>query len=241
MALSAYITAFNELIQAPNSPTPLISSAVATAYINTARNQIAGEGECIRVYASLTLTPGTQQYGFSAITFPVGTTGVQGVFNVRLANYALGNGFVYIRPRAWEWFHLYYHSTQQVAAAPEVFAQFGQGVNGTLWFNLPDAVNPYVISLDTVCYPIPLIDDSTVEAIPYPWTDAVPFYAAWLGMQQEQRQGDADRMMQRFKDLMSRARQMSNATVMPGNYEQSPDPFMAGRLGLSSRQQQPGA
>lgn len=233
--LDIYLAQFTSLIQAPNSPVPLISNTAATGYINTARNQVAGEGECIRSYASLAVVAGTQQYAFSAITFPVGTAGIQGVANVRLANYALGNGSVYIRPRSWEWFHLYYLCNQQTAAAPEVFAQFGQGENGTLWFNLPD-IN-YNVSLDTVCYPIPLVTDSTVEAIPYPWTDAVPYYAAWLGMMNEQRQGDADRMMQRFKDLMARARLMSNPSVMPSNYAQQPDQFAQNRFGTVSRGQ----
>jgi hypothetical protein len=212
----------------------LISTVAATGYINTARGQVAGEGECIRVYGTLTLAPPTQQYGFSAIEFPAGTEGVQGVLNVRLANFNIPGtpGATYVRPRPWEWFHLYYLSQNNpVAGQPEVFAQYGQGALGTLWFNLPDL--PYVVSLDTVCYPINLVDDTTVEALPYLWTDAVPYYAAWLGMMNEQRQGDADKMMERYKDLMQRARGASTPSVLPGIYQQQPDPFLANRLGIS--------
>lgn len=231
--LSSYQAIFQTLIQAPNSPVPLISPTQQTILINIARNQVAGEGECVRVYGSLAVTAPTQQYSFADITFPVGTTGVGNVGNVRLANYSLGSGTVYIRPRPWEWFHLYYLCNPvPQAGAPEVYAQFGQGVLGTLWFNLPDI--DYTVNVDAVCYPIPLVDDSTAEAIPYPWTDAVPYYAAWYGMMNEQRQGDADRYMQRYKELMARARLMSNPSVMGTNYEQQPDPFRQNRLGISA-------
>ncbi len=153
---------------------------------------------------------------------------------MRLANFSVpgASGATYVRPRAWEWFHLYYLSqTVPTAGPPEVFAQYGQGANGTLWFNLPDF--PYVVSLDTVCYPMNLVDDSTYEVLPYLWTDAVPYYAAWLGMQNEQRQGDADKMMERYKELMGRARAASTPSVLPGIYQQQPDPFISNRLGIS--------
>jgi hypothetical protein len=232
--LNQYLAQFGSLIQAPNSPVPLISTASATNYINVARGQVAGEGECIRVYATLTLAPPQQQYGFAAIALPAGTQGVRGVLNVRLANFNVPGtpGATYVRPRAWEWFHLYFLSQNQPTAGPlEVFAQYGQGALGTLWFNLPDL--PYVVSLDTVCYPINLVDDTTFEALPYLWTDAVPYYAAWLGMMNEQRQGDADKMMERYKDLMQRARAASTPSVLPGIYQQQGDPFMTNRLGIS--------
>jgi hypothetical protein len=233
--LNAYLSSFTNLIQAPSAPVPLISAAQATAYINSARGQVASEGECIRVYSTLAVTAASQQYAFSAITVPAGTQGVQGVLNVRLANYSIpgaSSGAIYIRPRPWEWFQLYHLSkSTPVAAPPAVFAQYGQGALGTLWFNLLDT--DYTVNLDTVCYPIPLVDDTTFEAIPYLWTDAVPYYAAWLGMMQEQRQSDADRMMERYKDLMQRARKGSTPSVLPGIYAQGDDPFMTNRLGIS--------
>jgi hypothetical protein len=151
--------------------------------------------------------------------------------NVRLANYALGNGAVYMRPRPWEWFHLYFLCNQQVAGAPAVFAQFGQGALGTLWINLPDG--PYTLSLDTVCFPSPLIDDSTSEALPYLWTDAVPYYAAYFALLTAQNTQAAAEMMKLYGMFVQKARGAANPSVMPMNYNQSPDPFLANRLGIS--------
>ena len=229
--LTAYLTQFQNLIQAPSSPVPLISTAQATTYINTARGQVAGEGECVRVYASLETATNVQQYPFSDITFPSGTQGVQGVLNVRMMTYAVASGQKRVILRPWEWFNDFIVGQPvPVAGFPHYWAQFGQGALGTLWVNLPDTA--YSLSLDCVCYPLPLASDSDYEAIPYLWTDAVPYYAAWLGLQSVQRQADADMMMKRFEDLMGRARRSVTSSVLPGQYAQGPDPMMANRLGV---------
>ncbi len=203
------------------------------SYINTARGQIAGETECIRVYASLPITAPTQQYSFSSIQIP-NNIGVQGVLNVRLANFNVPGtpGATYVRPRPWEWFHLYFLSqSQPTAGAPEVFAQYGQGALGTLWFNIPDM--DYTMSLDTVCFPVPLIDDTTAEAIPYLWTDAVPYYAAYFALLTAKQSDPAAEMMKLYQMFVQRARAASTPSVLPGIYQQQGDPFMANRLGIS--------
>jgi hypothetical protein len=208
--LAAYLTQFNELIQAPNSPIPLISSANATVYINVARNQVAGEGECIRVPATLAIVAGTIEYPFSAISLAQ-VTGASKVISVRMGAISTSR----LAYRNWEWFFNYYLNAA-AAGTPTTMAQQGQGEAGTLWV-YPTPTAPTTANLDVVATPIALVDDTTVEAIPYPWTDAVPFYAAWLGMQNMQRQGDADKMLARYSALMRRARQMSSPSVLPGN------------------------
>jgi len=81
----------------------------------------------------------------------------------------------------------------------------------------------------------PLVDDTTPEAIPQLWQDAVPFYAAWLGFMQIQRQPDADGMMKRFEEMMSRARRAGTSDVLPDNFEQFPDLTLPNKLGLTQR------
>jgi hypothetical protein len=73
------------------------------------------------------------------------------------------------------------------------------------------------VALDAVCLPITLVDDHAIEAIPQLWTDAIPFYAAWLGMQSLQRQSDADTMLQRYQSLIRRGRQLATPTELPDN------------------------
>jgi hypothetical protein len=61
------------------------------------------------------------------------------------------------------------------------FAKFGQGTNGSFYaYPVPDQIYP--LELDTLLLPAPLVDDSSVELIPDPWTHAIPFYAAFLAL-----------------------------------------------------------
>jgi hypothetical protein len=62
---------------------------------------------------------------------------------------------------------------------PTFCTQFSQGASGDLFFYpLPNST--YQFEVDALCLPLDLIDNLSVEAIPDPWTDAVPFYAAHL-------------------------------------------------------------
>ena len=209
--LDAYLQQFNQLIQAPSSPIPLIAAADATAYINIARLQVASEGECVRAMGALTFASGTQAYQIGTIApSGLGTGGIADAISVRLG--MLEGNELDIRP--WEYFWPYYLSAGP--GTPIHVGQQGQGQLGTLYFSpIPNAALTAVF--DAAWLPDALAVDADPEAIPYPWTDAVPFYAAWLGMQSVQRQADADMMMQRYEVLMRRARGESTPSVLPGN------------------------
>lgn len=60
---------------------------------------------------------------------------------------------------------------------PAVCAQLGRGTLGSLYL-YPVSSQPYQTEWDCLCLPIDLVDDESVEAIPQPWTDLVPFLAA---------------------------------------------------------------
>ena len=75
---------------------------------------------------------------------------------------------------------------------------------GTLW-------------VDLVAIPVALADDTTPDAVPWPWTDAVPMLAAWYAYMAFQRQADADMFMGRYRELMHRARSEVTSTMLPEN------------------------
>ena len=156
--LNSYLTQTTRLLQNPAVPNlELYNTVDLTAYINTARGQIAGEGECIRVYGTLVLTGGTQVYPFASISVdPTSTLGIAGVFNVRGANISVGVGQVWMRPRPFPYFQLYFlNNPVPTTGRPKEYSQFGQGANGSLYFNqAPDA--PYTVSADCVCIPAPV-------------------------------------------------------------------------------------
>jgi hypothetical protein len=234
--LATYETLTSALLQAPSSPVPLIPTVTLDSYINIARNWVASLAECVRVYGALALTAGTRQYNFSSITFGA-ALGVAGVYNVRQLWCGVPGtpGTALVAPREFEWMSLY-GLNQPVPATgrPKVWSQFAQGVSGSIFLDpIPDIA--YACTLDLSCVPENLADDTTPEAIPPLWQQAVPFYAAWFGFMSVQRQADADRMMQRFEKQMDQARRGATPDVLPHQYEQAPDPTTINQLGVPAQ------
>jgi len=208
-------------------------------WINIGRGQVAAEGECVRVCATLVLNPPDQEYHFHDIVqvfngpLFVAGTGVASVLNVRMMTYNIPgtSGSAIVTPREWEWFNYFVRGDADPKPGPPVYwAQMHQGVGGSFWVNIPDL--PYTLFLDTVCLPIPLAAETDPEAVPSLWTDAVPYYAAYLAMLSAHEEG-ADNMLKLYEVFTNRARQFANPSVLPGQYSQAPDPMMAGRLGVT--------
>lgn len=206
--LNAYLAAVQNLLQAPSAPNPLVSSATLTADINTARAQVALDAECIREFFDMALTSGVRAYAFSSFT-----NAGAGVQAAPLAiRQALINN-VEIAVRNWEWF-VSYCLTAPGSGTPTVCAQQGQGQGGIL--NVCPTPNASLtLVADVVGLPLPLASDSDPEAIPYPWTDAVPFYAAWLALMSMQRQADAQLMLERYQLLVRRGTEGATGTYLP--------------------------
>jgi hypothetical protein len=223
--LNAYLLETQRLLQNPPAPSTLYNTNDLTAYINTARGQLAGESQSVRVLGTLAIINGTPSYNFSGINVS-GTAGVQNVFNVRMATLQVSGGAQFLNAWSWEWFNRYFISQTGIAnAQPTEWAQYGQGVNGTLVFYPTPNAN-FTATLDTICNPAALAADGDPEAIPYPWTDCVPYFAAYLALlsaQSQARQADANRMFERYEEFVARARRMSTASVLPSNYMQAPD------------------
>lgn len=235
MALTNYLTLSRALIQAPSSPIPLISDATLTTYINNSRLQVAAQGACVRQYLNLALVGAQSKYNFSALTGL--SAGVGGVYHIRQLWYQIPgtSGTVWVPPRTFEFFGQRYLNTPVPGAggAPSMWAQFGQGEEGSLFVG-PTPDQPYAAFADTLGVPIPLVDDTTAEAIPDIWTLAVPFYTAWLAFQSMQRQSDADMNLKRFQEQMMLARNAANPNLIEENWSQAADPESANRLGAAA-------
>ena len=236
--LTQYLIQTKQLLQNPGSPSALYSDTDLTSWVNRARGQLAGDSECIRNMASLTLVSGQRVYPFSAIALGSPSSGIKDVFKVSTAWYQIASGQIWFRPRSFEWFSLYsLNNPVPASGPPKVWSQYGQGVNGTIYIDpLPNF--SYVCPIDTVCQPIDLVDDTTVEAIPFPFTDAVPYFAAYLALLSAQapaRQADGDKMLQRYSEFKDRARRYSTPSVLPGLYAQVPNVVRPNQLGMSGQ------
>lgn len=243
--LTTYETATKRLLQNPAAPIALYATADLDSYINTARGQLAGESECVRYLGTINTVIGQRNYNFSSINVGVSaTTGISGVINVRSVMYSVGSGYRWMKPRAWPWFQSFHmNNPVPTSGAPVTWSQFGQGAapgatgagaGGSFYIDPPpNAI--YSLLCDCVCFPIALADDTTVEAIPYLWSDAVSYFAAYLalmGSQTGQRQAEAARMMDLYNTFVGRARQAANPSVNNALYAQSPDPTLISKLGM---------
>lgn len=211
----------------------ILNPAFLTMFINTARGQIAGEAECIRANIPIpTVIGSVGDYSFSGLTL-FGNAGIGGVINIRSMRYQVGSGTLWISPRPWDWFELYnLNNAAPVSGAPQEWSQYGQGAaagatgsgNSGTFFIFPPPDDVYQLGCDCTCYPIALVDDTTIEAIPYLWTDAVPYYSAYLAYLYVQNAGASKNMMDMYGTFMKRARTAATPATGGWQYEQANDP-----------------
>jgi len=253
--LASYIANTQNLLQLPGAPASLYTTANLTSWINISRGQLSGESQSIRVMGTISTVIGQRNYNFSAIN--IGTpsvTGAQGVIHVRRIMYGVGTGYQWMRPRNWEWFDLYkLNNPVPPSGPPVVWAQYGQGSagigsitgegggtlsSGSFYIDpLPD--QRYTLNCDCVCYPQALVLDTDVEAIPYLWTDAVPYFAAWyalLSAQTSERMGYAKQYYEFYKEFVRRARMSATPDVNKYLYQQVPNPTTANKIGAGGGQ-----
>lgn len=100
---------------------------------------------------------------------------------------------------------------------PEVVAQVGQGTSGSI-YAYPLANAPYQWEFDCICLPIDLQTNDDVEAIPNPWTDAVPFLACYYAMLELGNLNGARFYKQEFDDFVARY----SAGARPGGVAVNP-------------------
>ena len=246
--LNQYLLQTQRLLQNPPAPTSLYAPSDLQAWINTARGQLAGEAECIKVLGTISTVATQNTYSFSNINVGVpATTGVQGVIHVSSLHVSVANGQRWMTPRPWPWFSLYnLNNPVPQPGLPREWSQFGQGSAGTgtgsgatgtfVVDPVPD--DAYALSATCICYPIALVDDTTPEAIPYLWTDAVPFFAACYALwsaQNNAREADAERYFNTYTMFVERARKASNPSVNRWLYSQAGDPAQAAKMQVQGK------
>ncbi len=165
-----------------------------------------------------------ESYQFSALnTLASLTAGISSVISITSIACQWGSGSVYkpiLRRRAWSWYQancrVYSISAMNF---PAYWSSYGQGVNGSFYlFPIPGQVMS--MDIDALCLPVALASDSTADAIPYPWSDAVKYYAAFLCYSNSSRAEDATRMFNLYTLHMQRARKMTEgSSFVPDQYD----------------------
>jgi len=184
------------------------------AYVNIGRNTIAMQAECLIANATLSTISGQQSYGMTGVAPP--SAALAAAINVRSIRSIISGVGAMLDARPWAWFLAYQLTGVNTGAtgAPTVWSMQSQGSLGTLWFS-PTPASTVILSVEAAWVPVPLTSDATPEALAYPWTAAVPYFAAYLGYVNAQRATDAQKMLMLFNVFMKAARVGVTPEVTP--------------------------
>ena len=208
-------------------------------YINRSRRRIAAASGCLRVMPAGTQTVASQEiYPLAHWNSLVQEVMPQAASILSCRSIAVGiggqwqkdaNGEGKIVGGSWKpvwrrivWtdfqarFRIYGGTFYGVLSEPGWWAQYGNGPTAKLYLApIPSQMLPMEVDLTII--PQPLLTDRDTDPIPYPWTDAVSYWAAVMCLLQQQRREDAQAMAQLFNSDLP----MCAAVVCP-QFIQSP-------------------
>ena len=240
--LNYYITQTQRLLQNPGAPVSLYSTADLTSYINVARAQISRRRALHSTYWHADDCDWHSHVSI-LVDRVHGSWGAKALSMCALSFTMSVQEWRGLKCKSWPWFEFQrLNNPVPTSGAPTEWAQHAQGGAGTgtitnvgagtmssgsLWLDpLPDLV--YTLNCDATCYPIALVADTDAEAIPFMWSDCVPYFAAYLalmGSQTSTRIQQAQQLFALYEQFMQRARDFANPDPNNFAFEQSPDPF----------------
>ena len=222
--LAQYVTEVQNLLndnqgQFHNIPT-------LTNYVNRARRRVASVSGCVRCVPKGTQTfPRQEVYPFSD-WLPLVQDEVPGTESILLCrSLAMSIGENSWKPmwRRVVWtdfqarFRIYNGTWFGTINEPGWWAQYGQGPAAKIYLApIPSMQLPFEVDLTLV--PCPLLTDNDPDPIPYPWTDAVCYWAATLALLQQQRREDAQAMAALFNSDMPMAAAVVCPTMIQNPY-----------------------
>jgi hypothetical protein len=206
--LSAYVAQVQTLLHDPFAQ--FYPVATLQGFINQGRQQVALEGECVRGIGSLSTVLSQQLYSNSAVTPPTSPAGISSLIIPRSISFnpgtSLTGALVTLEDRNWDWFNFYWLGIAAPAPSPpRAWCPFTIGVGGNFYIG-PKPTGAFTLQVDGAWLPLNLVDDTTPDTIPFPWSDAVQFYAQWLAYKDAQRAKDADNAYNEYETFMRRAR-----------------------------------
>jgi hypothetical protein len=236
--LSSYISETQSLLN--DNQGQFFQIPILQSLINKSRRRIAAVSGCLRVVPPGTVTiPNQEIYplaGWNALVQQA-LPGAQSVLTCRSVTVGIGgkwtldqNGQWRITNGSWRpvwkrvvWtdfqarFRIYGGTFMGTFSEPGWWCQYGAGPVGKIYLApIPTIANP--IEVDLSCIPFPLLTDNDPEPIPYPWADAVPYWAATLALMNQQRRQDAQAMSALFSSLLPECASVATPLFIPNAY-----------------------
>lgn len=184
--LSGYITECRRLLHDANAN--FYSNPELTDYINQARQRLVRDTGCLRTYQTSATVTNQEVYTFASLPNAAFTMDVLNI------NIIWGNSRIPLRYMPWTQFNAELRFWQNYIGRPIAFSMYGP----TSFYISPVPDQVYVMELDTVILPTPLVTDAQVDEIPDPWTSPVAFYACYKAKFKEQSYGEAEIFKQEY-------------------------------------------
>lgn len=220
----SYTTALLTAVTSAGLMTSVIIANAGSGYIDVPTVTVDGDGAGAEVVVTLTPHLATvaeqETYTFAAANAVLDEiVGLKGIIGVQGISVSWGA----LRPTL---SHIDFSSMQAYLRAqsigmmnfPSVWAQYGQGSLGSVYL-WPRPAQVAQMEWDCYCDVLPLVDDTSVDLIPGPWDQSVPFYAAYLAYLYAQRFDDARMMLSEFKRMGLEARTNATPSIRPSMYQ----------------------
>lgn len=183
--LSTYQTQVQRLLH--DSSAQFWTLSELTDYINEGRNRIVSDTGCLRQYETVNFTQNGETYPIPA-----------GVVRVIGMTYLWGNWNEPMIEKSFSFIERTYRTTGTFTGLPVVYARQGQ-----LIYIEPIPNQAFVSTWDCIVAPATMVNLTDAETIPYPYFDAVKFYAAYLAALKQAEQGSADYFLQKYQLYIS--------------------------------------
>jgi hypothetical protein len=184
--LDGYITTTRRLLHDVGAN--FWTNAELTDYINDGRNTMVRDTGCNRVLQSYLALTGVETIDFAALPQGIKTLDVLNI------NLYWGNSRIPLYSMAWSDFNAQMRFWQNYNGRPIAFSMYGP----KKIFIGPKPDQDYQMELDTVVEVDPLIGLNDIDTLPSPFTEAIPFYAAYKAKYQEQSYGEAEIFKQEY-------------------------------------------
>jgi len=193
-----------------------------TGYVNPTITLSGGGGA--GAVASITLTSflatvaNQEIYNFAtaSATIPAGA-GLASVIGLQSVAVSWGAQKPVLRWIDWSAFQAYFRSINYGSNWPVIWSQYAQGIAGSIYL-YPIPSQTMAMDWDCYCLPIPLVDDTTVEAIPYPFDSAVTWYAAYLASISSGKMDRANFFEAKYREHLTENRVFVSPSMVPDFY-----------------------
>lgn len=165
--------------------------------------------------------PGQETYAFSSFNsaVQVANPAALEVIGIQSISVAWGSLKPTLDYKSWTEFQANYRSYNYGNQNyPSLWSQYGRGQGATVYlWTIPSSYN--AMDVDCYCTPIALVNDSTTDAIPDPFSEAVPYYAAALAYANAQRKDDSEYYRQLYVKRLVDCGVYATPSFAPSAYE----------------------